>query len=60
MMMNGFLNAGTELVGADFWEEGESWTIKRAVCLVAEHIKGGRIALCRVFGSAASRSAEAF
>jgi hypothetical protein len=30
----------SELVGADFWEETESWTLKMALWLVAEHIKG--------------------
>jgi hypothetical protein len=30
----------SELVGAEFWEESESWTLKMALWLVAEHIKG--------------------
>ena len=30
----------SELVDAGFWEESESWTLKMALWLVAEHIKG--------------------
>jgi hypothetical protein len=29
-----------ELVASDFWEESESWTLKMALWLVAEEIKG--------------------
>ena len=38
-----------ELVAADFWEESESWTLKMALWLVAEKVKGSSSRFAGIF-----------